>query len=147
MPASSIARTALMAFALCALAAAGCATRRAQPERTAAPLPGTDACVFISSVSDWVVIDSTTMVVYAPLRKDAYLLKLFAPVPELNFKQRLGFEDSDHNGQLCGNGDDLVVRDEISVRRMPIVAFRKLTPEQVKQLLPPAKSPAAKPAF
>lgn len=146
MPASSIAHGALIALALSALAAAGCATRRAQPERAAAPLPGTDACVFINSVSDWVVIDSTTMVVYAPLRQDAYLLKLFAPEAELNFKQRLGFEDSDHNGQLCGNGDDLVVRDEISARRMPIIAFRKLTPEQAKQLLPAAKSAAAKPA-
>jgi hypothetical protein len=146
MPASTIRHAALMALALGALAAVGCATSRAQPERAAAPLPGTDACVFISNVSDWDVIDSTTMIVYAPLRKDAYLLKLFAPVPELSFKQRVGFEDSDHNGQLCGNGDDLVVRDEISSRRMPIVAFRKLTPEQTKQLMTAGKSPAAKTA-
>jgi Family of unknown function (DUF6491) len=132
-------------LALGALAAAGCATSRTQPERVAAPWPGTDACVFISNVSDWDVIDATTMIVYAPLRKDAYLLKLFAPLPELNFKQRVGFEDSDHNGQLCGNGDYLLIRDEVSSRRMPIVAFRKLTPEQAKQLLQAGKSPAAKP--
>ena len=146
MPATSIRRAALLWLALGALAAAGCATSRAPPGRAAAPLPGTDACVFISNISDWVVIDSSTMIVYAPLPKDAYLLKLFAPVPELDFKQRVGFEDSDHNGQMCGNGDDLVVRDEISARRMPIVAFRKLTPEQARQLLPPGKSPAPKPA-
>ena len=129
MPASSIRLAALPALvlgAVGALALAACATGRALPTRAAAPLPGTDACVFISNVSDWTVIDPTTMIVYAPLRKDAYLLKLFAPVPELNFKQRVGFEDSDHNGQLCGNGDDLVVRDEISARRMPIVAFASL---------------------
>jgi hypothetical protein len=143
MPASTIGHAVLMALG--ALAAAACATSRTQPERVAAPLPGTDACVFIRNVSDWDVIDSTTMIVYAPQRQDAYLLKLFAPVPELNFKQRVGFEDSDHNGQLCGNGDNLVVRDEGSSWRTPIVAFRKLTPEQAKQLVQAGKSPAAKP--
>jgi hypothetical protein len=148
MPASSMRHAALPALvlgAVGALALTGCATGRAPPARAAAPLPGTDACVFISNVSDWTVIDPTTMIVYAPLRKDAYLLKLFAPLPELDFKQRLGFDDSDHNGQLCGTGDELVVRDEIGARRMPIVAFRKLTPEQASQLLPPGKSPPPKP--
>jgi len=146
MPASTQRRAARLMLALMALAVAGCASTAAPSARAAAPLPGTDACVFISSIDDWQVIDSTTMIVYAPLRKDAYLLKLFAPVQELDFKQRVGFEDSDHNGQLCGFGDDLVLRDEIGERRTPIVAFRKLTPDELRQLLPGTKPPAAKPA-
>jgi Family of unknown function (DUF6491) len=146
MPASIRRRSALLTLALAAVAASGCASSRAASERAATPLPGTDACVFIRNIYDWQVINPTTMIVYAPLRKDAYLLKLFAPVQDLDFKERVGFEDSDHNGQLCGFGDDLVVRDEIGARRTPIVAFRRLTPEQLRQLLPPAKSPAAKPA-
>jgi Family of unknown function (DUF6491) len=146
MPATTQRSAAPLMLALMALAAGGCASSRAPSARAAAPLPGIDACVFISSIDDWQVIDSTTMIVYAPLRKDAYLLKLFAPVQDLDFKQRVGFEDSDHNGQLCGFGDDLVLRDEIGERRTPIVAFRKLTPEQLHQLLPGTKSPAAKPA-
>ena len=146
MPASIRRRSALLTLALAAASVSGCASSRAHSERAAAPLPGTEACVFIRNISDWDVIDPTTMIVYAPQRKDAYLLKLFAPVPELDFKQRVGFEDSDHNGQLCGFGDDLVVHDEIGAQRTPIVAFRKLTPEQLRQLLPPAKSPVAKPA-
>jgi hypothetical protein len=146
MPASIRPRTALLTLALTAVAASGCASSRAASQRAATALPGTDACVFIRNINDWQVIDSTTMIVYAPLRNDAYLLKLFAPVADLDFKERVGFEDSDHNGQLCGSGADLVVRDEIGARRTPIVAFRRLTPEQLRQLLPPAKSPAAKPA-
>jgi hypothetical protein len=146
VPASIRRRSALLTLALAAVAASGCASSRAASERAATPLPGTDACVFIRNIYDWQVINPTTMIVYAPLRKDAYLLKLFAPVQDLDFKERVGFEDSDHNGQLCGFGDDLVVRDEIGARRTPIVAFRRLTPEQLRQLLPPAKSPAAKPA-
>jgi hypothetical protein len=47
---------------------------------------------------------------------------------------------------LCGFGDDLVLRDEIGERRTPIVAFRKLTPDELRQLLPGNKPPAAKPA-
>jgi hypothetical protein len=146
MPASIRRRTALLTLVLAAVAASGCASSRAGSQRAATALPGTDACVFIANINDWQVIDPTTMIVYAPLRKDAYLLKLFAPVQDLDFKQRVGFEDSDHNGQLCGFGDDLVVHDEIGARRTPIVAFRRLTPEQLRQLLPPAKSLPAKPA-
>jgi len=145
MPASAQFGAAMVALAVAAATAGGCASSRAPSASAAAPLPGTDACVFIRNIYDWDVIDPTTMIVYAPQRKDAYLLKLFAPVPDLDFKQRVGFEDSNHNGQLCGFGNDLVVHDEIGAQRTPIVAFRKLTPEQLRQLLP-AKSPAAKPA-
>src|SRR5580658_10308079 len=137
-----VGRTVRLAAALAALAAAACSTTAPGSHPAAAPLPGTDACVFMSLVSDWVVIDASTLIVYAPLRKDAYLLKLFEPVPELNFKQRVGFEDSDHDGQLCGNGADyLVVRDDTVPQRVPIVAFRKLSPAEAKQLLPAAKAP------
>jgi hypothetical protein len=125
-----------------ALAAIGCAVTGAHSEHPGAPLPGSDACVFIRNVSDWEVIDATTMIVYAPMRKDPYLLKLFEPVPELNFHERVGFEDAAHNGQLCGNGDYVVIRDQIGPRRVPIVALRKLTPDQAKQLRAAGKSSA-----
>ena len=46
---------------------------------------------------------------------------------------------------LCGNGGDyLVVRDDIGPRQVPIVAFRKLTPAEAKQLLPAHRTPAGK---
>lgn len=139
-----IGQAAGLAVVLAAAMTAGCATSAAGAAGShpvAAPLPGTDACVFMSEVSDWVVLDPSTLIVYAPLRKDAYLLKLFEPIPELTFKQRVGFEDSDHDGMLCGNGADyLLVRDDFAPQRVPIVAFRKLTPGEVKQLLPAAKA-------
>jgi hypothetical protein len=148
MPAHAPHHAALLALAVGALAAGGCAAMRAQSAPAAAPLPGTDACVFIRDVYDWVVVDTTTLIVYAPMRTDPYLLKLFAPVFDLDFRQRVGFEDAEHNGQLCGNGTDyLVIRDETGPERVPIVAFRKITPDQAKQLLaagrPAASTPAA----
>jgi hypothetical protein len=136
-----------LAVVLATVAAAACATGGAGPHPPAAPLPGKDACIFMSEVFDWVVIDPSTLIVYAPTRKDAYLLKLFEPEPELNFKERVGFEDSDHDGMLCGNGGDyLVLRDDIAPRRVPIVAFRKLTPVEATQLLPAPRTPANQPA-
>jgi Family of unknown function (DUF6491) len=138
----STAATAWLLLALGGLGTAGCASTGAASQHASAPLPGTDACVFLSTVYDWQVLDSTTMIVYAPLRKDPYLLKLFAPVIDLDFKERVGFEDSAHTGQLCGNGlDYLVVRGDIP-QRMPIVAFRKLTVDQAKQLVAASKRPA-----
>ena len=147
MPAQAPQYAALMALAVGALAADGCTAMRAQPAHAAAPLPGTDACVFMRNVNDWEVVDASTLIVYAPMRKDPYLLKLFEPVFDLDFKLRVGFEDSDHDGQLCGNGgDNLVIRDEVGPQRVPIVAFRKITPEQAKQLLAAARPAATKPA-
>jgi hypothetical protein len=142
-----ISHAARLSVAFAVVAAAACATTGTGSHPAAAPLPGSDACVFMREVFDWTVVDESTLIVYAPMRKDAYLLKLFEPVPELNFKERVGFEDSDHNGMLCGNGGDyLVLRDDIGPRRVPIVAFRKLTPEQLKQFLPASKTPATQPA-
>jgi hypothetical protein len=146
MPAYALGRTALMVLAVGALAAAGCATPRAQAPHAVAPLPGTDACVFVRNVSDWTVVNDSTLIVFAPMRKDAYLVKLFEPIFDLDFRQRVGFEDADHDGQLCGNSVDyLVVREESAPWRVPIVAVRKLTPDETKQLLPPPRHPAAKP--
>ncbi len=142
-----VGQSARVAAVLAAAMAAGCMTGAAGSHPAAAPLPGTDACVFMREVSDWVVVDASTLIVYAPLRKDAYLLKLFEPIPELNFKERVGFEDSDHDGMLCGNGGDyLVVRDDIGPQRVPIVAFRKLTSAEAKQLLPAPRMPAGQDA-
>jgi hypothetical protein len=140
------AAAAWLLLSLGALGAAGCASTGAASQHASAPLPGTDACVFLSTVYDWDVLDSSTMIVYAPLRKDPYLLKLFAPVIDLDFKERVGFEDSARTGQLCGNGlDYLVVRGDIP-ERMPIVAFRRLTVDQAKQLLAASKRPAGQAA-
>jgi hypothetical protein len=145
MSARSARSTVGLALALTALGAAGCATTGTPARQASAPLPGTDACVFLSTVYDWEVVDPTTLIVYAPMRKDPYLLKLFEPVVDLDFKQRVGFEDSDHSGMLCGNGIDyLVVRGDIPWR-VPIVAFRKLSVDQARQLLASSKQAAGKP--
>jgi hypothetical protein len=136
-------RNTRLAFALLLAAlTGGCAATGAPAARATAPLPGTDACIFISSIQSWDVVDQSTLIVYAPLNKDAYLVKLFEPVPELPFKERIGFEDTTHSGQLCSDRDELLVRGDIP-RRVPIVAVRRLTSDQVKRLLHPSAAPPA----
>ena len=106
-----------------------------------APLPGTEACIFTVNLDDWTVLDDSTLIVYAPLRKDAYLVKLFEPIIDLPFRQSLGFEDVEHNGQLC-KGDYVVARGEIP-QRTPITALRALTSAQAKQLIAASKQSGA----
>jgi hypothetical protein len=121
------------------LAFAGCATNGAGAPRTPPPpLPGTEACIFTVNLNDWTVIDNSTLIVYAPLRKDPYLVKLFEPIFDLQFRESLGFEDIEHNGQLCK--DDYVVARGDSPRRTPIIAVRALTPDQARQIIAAAKA-------
>jgi hypothetical protein len=121
------------------LAFLACATNVPEtPHAPPAPLPGTEACIFTVNLNDWTVIDNSTLIVYAPLRKDPYLVKLFEPIFDLQFRESLGFEDIEHNGQLCK--DDYVVARGDSPRRTPITAVRALTPDQAKQIIAAAKA-------
>lgn len=114
---------------------AGCATT---PPATTAVLPGTAACIYATSLRDWQVLDNQTLLVHAPMGKDTYLIKLFAPVTTLGFQETLGFEDGDHNNQLCSTGDAVLVGGSIP-DRSPIAAVRLLTPEEAKTLLAAGK--------
>jgi len=119
----------VMSLASLACASGGAPT----PQRSSAPLPGTEACIFTANLYDWTVLDDSTLIVYAPLHREPYLVKLFAPMFDLPFRQTLGFEDTEHNGELC-KGDYVVMRGEIP-QRMSILSVRALTPAQAKQLI------------
>jgi hypothetical protein len=132
------------ALSLWVLTSVGCAAGgAASTPAPAPPLPGTEACVFTVNLNDWTVLDSSTLIVYAPMRREPYLVKLFEPMFDLQFRETLGFEDIEHNGQLC-KGDYVVARGAIPTRTV-ISAVRALTPAQAKQLIAASKQPAAKP--
>ncbi len=126
----------LLAAAVLAAAAAGCATS-SPPSKPEAALPGKPACFFLVNFSgDWTVLSDTTLIVAAPLTaRQAYLIKLFEPIYDLRFRQRLGFQDVERTGRICDNSmDNLVVR-EGGQLPVPIVAVRRITPVEQRQLL------------
>jgi Family of unknown function (DUF6491) len=105
-------------------------------------LPGKAGCFWKSSFQgDWTVLNDSTLIVHAPLPKDAYVITLFEPVFSLSFKQGLGFEDKEHTGQICNNGDDYLLVPGWQPPRVPIVAVHSLTIDQENQLLQAAGKP------
>jgi len=135
------------------LSMVGCATTTPVPPANPAlatltkreNLPGKPGCFLRSNFSgDWTVLNDTTLIVRAPLPKDAYVIKLFEPVTDLQFKQRLGFEDKEHSGEICNNGDDYLVIPDWQ-HRVPIVAVHALTAADQNALLQAAGKPLRHP--
>ncbi len=136
----------------CLLAAVmvGCATT-APPAATSAKLanltklanlPGKPGCFWKSNFQgDWTVLNDSTLIVQAPLPKDAYVIKLFEPVFDLGFHQRLGFIDRERTGQICNDGDDLLEVPGGEPPQVPISAVRALTPAEQDELLQAAGLP------
>jgi hypothetical protein len=109
-------------------------------------LPGKPVCFWKSSFQgDWTVLNDSTLIVHAPLPKDAYVVRLFEPVFNLSFKQGLGFEDREQTGQICNNGDDYLVVPGWQPPQVPIVAVRALTMDEQDQLLQAAGKPVPHP--
>jgi len=147
--------TAMKNLSLCCVAISlalsnlsGCASTRAQTANAPSPpgapvanLPtiGTEACFWIRDVRHWDVIDPSTLIVYAPMPKEAYLVKLLQPIPDLSFHLALGFEDTDHMGRVCRIGSFVSVGQPMPWRA-PVAAVRALTPDEVKQLKNAAKT-------
>jgi hypothetical protein len=105
-------------------------------------LPGKPACFWRSSFQgDWTVLNESTLIVRAPLPKDAFVVKLFEPVFNLSFDQGIGFEDKEHTGQICNDGVAYLIVLDWQPRQIPIVAVHALTPDQEKQLLQAAGKP------
>jgi len=132
----------------------GCATT-AQPSPAEANLnnltavdnlPGKPGCFWKSNFQgDWTVLNDSTLIVHAPLPKDSYVVKLFEPVFSLSFKDGLGFEDKEHTGQICDNGDDYLLVPGWQPPQVPIIAVHALTMAEQGQLLQAAGKPVPHP--
>jgi len=79
------------------------------------------------------------LIVYAPMPKEAYLVKLLQPIPDLRFHLALGFEDTDHMGRVCRIGSFVSVGQPFPWLA-PVAAVRALTPDEVKQVKTAAKT-------
>jgi hypothetical protein len=149
----------LGASLLAAVAAAvlGCASTRGAggagqggaSTKTAA-LPGTPGCFWLRNFDGaWTVLNDSELIVHAPSFSEPYLIRLFEPVTTLGFDERLGFQDVEHTGMICDGAMDNLVVPKWQPHLVPIVAVRKLTVAQERQLLidnhlkPPTSKPGA----
>jgi hypothetical protein len=125
-----------------ALGAGLIASCASPPRQESTSLPGTDACFWIANVSDWTVLDNSTLLLSAPLAEDAYLVKLFAPIPDLKWRLRLGFEGGDGvPEQFCRDSGYVLAYGPVPQRELA-VSVRALTPAQARQLVARAGDPA-----
>jgi len=116
--------------------AAGCATSTSPPPKAAA-LPGTAACVLRADLRGWTVPDAANMVIESA-GGTTYLIRLLYQAPDLLTREQLAFEDGDRNSQICSNGDYLLVGGPMP-ERVPIIAVRALSADEIKQLRAPKK--------
>jgi len=127
-------------YALLTLLGASLAGCAAQPRRELASLPGRDACFWTRTLFDWTVLDDSTLLVHAPTPNDAYLVKLFAPIPDLKFHDALGFQGGNGPpGQFCAQNGAVIAGGPVPERE-PVIAVRALTAAQARQLLAGAGS-------
>lgn len=129
---------------------AGVAANLQSSSHVTAALPGKPGCFWLSNFDgSWTVLNPRELIIYAPFYSKPYLVRLFEPVPTLEFHERLGFADIEHTGMICnGSMDDLLVP-HWQPHRIPIVAVRELTVPQANRLLaenhiklPPGSKPA-----
>jgi len=125
------------ALMLAVLGVAGCAASHARSSSASSAgsasggLPGREQCVAILYIQNWDVIDPNTLIVYAPEPKDAFLVKMVQPVSNLSARDSIGFSSGTHDGKLCGNEGDVMVRESL---RDPVSAVRSLRGGEVRQL-------------
>lgn len=107
-----------------------------------------NSCVFTSTLDDYQPLDNERLLLWAPGRKQPYLVTLNFPSMDLKWGIQLGFEDHDRNGLICGFGSDAVVIRGAMPDRITIRSMERITPDEAKQLLassrkrlPPQPSP------
>lgn len=126
-------REGVLGFGLLGLCLVGCAS---QPRHELANLPGKNACFWTRTIFDWTVINDSTILVHAPSPRDAYLIKLFYPIPGLTLDEiSLGFQGGDGEpGQFCRENGYVISPGPVRERE-PVIAVQAITPGEAKQLL------------
>jgi hypothetical protein len=136
-------RLSCVTLLIAALCATGCAWTRGESRGDATGasdgLPGRAQCVHILYIENWEILDTSTLLVYAP---QPHLVKLSEAVPGLSSQDGIGFFAGKHNDQICGVAGDQLVRTP-EPKRVPIIATRIVKAGEVKQLKASSKRTVA----
>jgi hypothetical protein len=105
-----------------------------RPEKST-PSISREECLIDPVVSEWTVLDDRQLL----LRVDnhqAYLAKIDAPALPMRTGRRIRFMDDDHNGRICGSGQDaLTFGSNGTTDRIPILSLQRLAAEEAEQLI------------
>jgi Family of unknown function (DUF6491) len=94
-----------------------------------------NACIFISSVGQYRSLDRDKIVIWAPGRRDAYLVELSMPLFGLENSWQMAMIDNDRDGRLCGFSMDRIgIRDLGRPESSSIKSMSRLTDEELGAL-------------
>jgi hypothetical protein len=117
---------------ICACFALGaCATEVAPESRIPS---GGDDCFWANSIYDWRALNDQTLIVWSPSRRCPYRVDLARRCDGLRFAEDLGFQDRD--GRICPYGGDAVIVPGPTADRCSIASVRRLSAEELEQLVP-----------
>jgi Family of unknown function (DUF6491) len=116
----------IASLAILASTSSALAEDAAKPATTATPKRSGNDCVFFNLVDNWQQLDTNTLIVWAPGRHNAYLLKLNIPMTNLS-PVAIAFVDRNRDGMLCGYGmDEVISREPGFAQRATIMSMTKL---------------------
>lgn len=129
-------RGARVASALLAAGLVACAGPSGTKQDSAAEAPvsaGQQACFYRRQVQDFQVLDRSSLVVFAPSRRNAYLVKISPPANDLRMADAIAFDS--RSNQICGRAGDGLQIGTSAPRRYFVADVRRLEPGQLDALL------------
>lgn len=97
--------------------------------------PSSNECVFVRSIHDFKALDRNHLVIWAPGRRNAYLVETAGGASDLKFAHRLALVDRNGDGRLCGYGmDRIVVADFSYPFPATVMGVTRLDAQRIAQL-------------
>ena len=100
-------------------------------------------CIFTRTIDSWTVLNNDTLLIYAPSRKNPYLVKLFRPEYALKSEFQLGFWDRDNDGQICDVSRDAILLTGFGggyANRIPIWSVQRINEAEANELIAKSKA-------
>ena len=122
-----------LALTLVLAACAGPADRTEEAREADTPLPGQSACFLRDQVQDFDPLDRGSLIVYAPSRRNAYLVKISPPSSALRSAQAIAFES--RSSQVCGRAGERVLLGRGALNYQSVIDVRRLAETELAELL------------
>jgi hypothetical protein len=94
---------------------------------------GAQACFSRRQAQDFVVLDRSTLIVYAPTKRQAYLVQISPPATRMPFADALVFQS--RSNQICGRTGESLTLAADSMRRYAIMDVRRLPAPELDKIL------------